>query len=689
MSPKPSSAVKPFPALPRSRRLSTLWMLRILINSGANEDLFSHPRFASMRNTLKLPVLGEDEDPAALWQRLTVTLDRMEADAESMRLPAVLQSNLALLGKWFSFDEVERLILALAILLRIDDALFQAADCSRRSVNAPEALSKVLRIPASRIAKAFDPSSRLRRSNLVDVSSGGDIAQNLRLRRGGLRKLGERRLTNVDELFDGMLTCAPRPSLVPGDFMHLKPDFETLSRFLSDALKHGRKGVNVLLYGSPGTGKSELVRVLSKQLDVPLFDVADVDENGDALRPDNRLAGAVTGLFLLGKRRVLVCFDEVEAIFNDGSRLFGKPSTAESQKLFFNRLLENNKAPVFWIANGVHGIDPAFARRFDLVIRLESPPRGQRLKLLERKCSTWVPAPYLRKLSQLEQITPAIVARASSVVKRMKPKDQAASEILLETVLDSVLQVQRHPSLKVALRGTDAGGFDPELCNAGTDLRKLADGLSKSETGRLCLYGPPGTGKTAFGHWLAERLDKPLVLKRVSDLQSPWLGQMEKNLAEAFEQARRDGAILQIDEVDSFLQDRRQAERSWEISQVNEFLTQLESFDGLFIASTNLMNNLDQAALRRFDYKLRMDFLRPEQALALLERHLSALGLGKRQDSEKHAAKLRALKLVPGDYAVVARRHRVVPFADAAAVIEALGAEASFRQPPARSIGFV
>src|SRR3546814_10592706 len=67
----------------------------------------------------------------------------------------------------------------------------------------------------------------------------------------------------------------------------------------------------------------------------------------------------------------------------------------------------------------------------------------------------------------------------------------------------------------------------------------------------------------------------------MSDLQSPWLGEMERNLAKAFSQAQREGAVLQIDEVDAYLRDRRNAERSWEVSQTTEFLTQLESFDGI------------------------------------------------------------------------------------------------------------
>src|SRR3546814_3026575 len=114
---------------------------------------------------------------------------------------------------------------------------------------------------------------------------------------------------------------------------------------------------------------------------------------------------------------------------------------------------------------------------------------------------------------------------------------------------------------------------------------------------------------------------------------------MEQKLARVFEQAARENAVLQIDEVDSFLQDRRRANRPWEASQVNEFLTQLESFEGVFIASTNLMDSLDQAAMRRFDYKIRMDSLRPEQAPLLLERNLDSWRLGPvRQGSEEHTS---------------------------------------------------
>ena len=88
-------------------------------------------------------------------------------------------------------------------------------------------------------------------------------------------------------------------------------------------------------------------------------------------------------------------------------------------------------------------------------------------------------------------------------------------------------------------------------------------------------------------------MEVPLLFKRASDLMSKYLGENEKNIAAAFKQAEQDGAVLLIDEVDSFLLDRRNARASWETSLVNEMLTQMESFTGVFVASTNLMNDLD------------------------------------------------------------------------------------------------
>jgi SpoVK/Ycf46/Vps4 family AAA+-type ATPase len=237
------------------------------------------------------------------------------------------------------------------------------------------------------------------------------------------------------------------------------------------------------------------------------------------------------------------------------------------------------------------------------------------------------------------------------------------------------------------------------------DLTALCQGLAQSRSGRLCLYGPPGTGKTATAHWLAESIGVPVHSVRASDLLGPYVGMSERAIAQAFAQARTDGALLLIDEADSFLQERRKAERSWEVTLVNEMLTQVESFVGLLVVSTNLIDGFDQAALRRFDAKVPFGYLLPGQVEALLQRHLRALGFEAAAEAGAGGAvvggvsdggfslaarRLRALpNVTPGDFAAVARRHRFAAFKDAAGFAHAVEEECALKKDGLkRAIGF-
>lgn len=167
-----------------------------------------------------------------------------------------------------------------------------------------------------------------------------------------------------------------------------------------------------------------------------------------------------------------------------------------------------------------------------------------------------------------------------------------------------------------------------------------------------------------------------------------WVGGSEENIARAFREATQDEALLLIDEVDSFLQDRRGAQRGWEVSLVNEMLTQIESFSGVFIASTNLMSGLDQAALRRFDLKVKFDFLRPEQASELFRRHCAKLNFPE-PPPDLLARVVRIRQLTPGDFAAVLRQHRFRRFESASALVMALEAECMVKENGKASIGFI
>lgn len=157
-----------------------------------------------------------------------------------------------------------------------------------------------------------------------------------------------------------------------------------------------------------------------------------------------------------------------------------------------------------------------------------------------------------------------------------------------------------------------------------------------------------------------------------------------------FAEARTQEAVLVLDEADSFLADRRDAQRSWEITQVNELLTQMEAFNGIFICTTNLMKKLDQASLRRFAFKLKFGYLNEDQRWTMFHRELTRLGGNPTDANAWGSAVRRLINLTPGDFAVVARQYDLWwATITAAELYEQLRHECMAKETPPSSIGFV
>jgi len=113
--------------------------------------------------------------------------------------------------------------------------------------------------------------------------------------------------------------------------------------------------------------------------------------------------------------------------------------------------------------------------------------------------------------------------------------------------------------------------------------------------------------------------------------------------------------VLLLDEADSFLQDRRGAQRSYEVTEVNEMLQGMERFKGIFICTTNLFDRIDQAALRRFTFKLRFKPLNAEQRELMFVNEALAGEVALFTPGMR--ARLALLdQLCPGDFAAVKRQ---------------------------------
>jgi transitional endoplasmic reticulum ATPase len=171
----------------------------------------------------------------------------------------------------------------------------------------------------------------------------------------------------------------------------------------------------------------------------------------------------------------------------------------------------------------------------------------------------------------------------------------------------------------------------------------------------MLFYGAPGCGKTEFAKHLAQALGKKLILKKASDLIDKYIGESEKNIAAAFREAEETGDILFIDEADSLLQDRSGAQRSWEITQVNELLVQMEQFKGIVLFSTNFEKSLDKASLRRFHFKVRFDAIQEQHIEGVFEEYFKrSLGSGVISVPRVNVKDLRGVTF--GDFKVVSYR---------------------------------
>ena len=630
--------------------LTTLWTLRTIFNLGGERELLR----SGCDDVLDFLGIESKEPKEEEIQNLKNRFEILEKSQISCGLKD-LEHNLNLLQGNLGLNSTERDILRFVAIMYNYEVISNACSLlgDLNNIQATKAISKILNLRFSDVQKAFKKDGIFAKTSIVKLENN---VHNLKYKIDVINNNFMCDLfvkcESMDEIFESAIKPCNKTNLTTKNYPHIKEDMKILLSFLKNAVSKKQKGVNVLLYGSAGTGKTELSKVIASELNLKLYEVAYDDGDGYA-NEYQRIRSYCLAQNVLSAGSNLLMYDEAEDIFNtnnDEKRQYGKA--------FINRSLETNELPTIWITNNILDMDEAVVRRFNLAIEIGIPTEDVRAKIIKKYSENLIDSKLVKKLAKNQFVAPAVVSNASLVVSNLNTKDKNKA---FERVISNTLKAQGYDEIEKDEKPSAdlPSSYDPNFVNSDCDLNELMQGIKASKNARICLYGVPGTGKSAYAKFIAKSLKKPIIIKKGSDLLSMYLGETEKNIALAFKEAKDKKAVLVFDEVDSFLQDRSMAARSWEVTQVNEMLVQMESFDGIFIATTNLIDNLDKACLRRFDLKLEFGYLLPDQAQNLFKKECALLKVKFDENASKKVSNLGLL--APGDFASVRRQANFRP----------------------------
>ena len=558
-------------------------------------------------------------------------------------------------------SDVERDVLIYAVVRAMTCFDDYPINCTNGRNERAMFIAMAIDRPCSMVMAALSANGRLRRYEVLD--NDGDF-----MRSGTFR--------NYLENGDGVMLegefykKTATDDALPWDYYgKLAEEHGGILRQMISSAKTGTRGVNILFYGAPGTGKTSFAKTLAKELGLDLFEIRQGDRDGERNSPQSRMAGIRICNEQVPRESSMVLVDEADQLLRTSmdffAAMFGGMGTSGSEKGVINSILDETKLPTIWISNApAKALDDSVRRRFDYSIRIDKLGTRQRVAIWRNNVKKFrlerlVPAELAEQFAQKYQTSAGGIAMVLENVKRMRPRrDKVAGlvdslmqphcELMEAQTKDDVLQ----PAKDYSLEGLNIKG-DIALERIVEAVRNFRNGKEDGNDPdrprmNILLWGPPGTDKTEFVKHLGKTLNSRVVVKMGSDLLSMWVGGTEKNIKQAFEEAEADNAILFLDEIDGIVQDRSGAKQSWEVTQVNELLHRMENFKGVMVGATNFMDNLDAAIMRRFTFKLQFDYLEAEGKRAFFERMFST------RLTEAESLRLAAIpSLAPGDFRTV------------------------------------
>lgn len=438
-------------------------------------------------------------------------------------------------------------------------------------------------------------------------------------------------------------------------------------------------GLSILLYGEPGTGKTNIAISLGRSLGKDVYFIAQSinSESNSATRysANFRYAALTSARQQLPPDKCILvvdeCDDMIESLESFG--LFGLYNMKNSgeAKGQLNNVLDMNRHTIIWICNSHQdSISISSRRRFDYSMHFDSLPPESRVHIWENclkkyGCEKSLTPDHIAMLAKTFNVNAGgisnAVKNASAICKKYPQKD--FSSYLMEFLnvhcelmnINQSENAHKEPARDYTLDGLNIhSNLTPQqLLDACRNFLNVQSNHVQNDRDcprmNILLHGVPGSGKTEFVKYAACTLHMKLKIMTAADLLNAYVGETEKSIVQAFANAQKNHEILFFDEGDSLLYPRNMADRSWEISQVNTLLAEMEKFNGIFIISTNFIQRLDSAVLRRFTFRLHFDYLENDGKLKFFNTYFKHMNLPAL--TAKETDKLYSIpRLTPSDF---------------------------------------
>lgn len=427
-------------------------------------------------------------------------------------------------------------------------------------------MARMLDVPLDgrKFATALSYGSRLSRYGLTYFEPTGSTADGM-----GLPLIDDEIIEKFDremsdaQLAEILLDKSTKSELDIADFSHVGEQLNFVLNLIQKSVENGERGINIVLHGPAGSGKTELASAIAKHLNLSMYSIGEPG-NDDGMEyteigtkrsaSDIRISKLQrTHALLEGSKSSIVLFDEIEDLLMKGTD--SSKSADVDNKLEVNRLLENNPVVTIWTGNDPEKFHTAVRQRFAYSIMMDYPPTLVREKVWKRRLElekVSLPEADIRALAREYEAPPRMIAKAvrsmrilGGGVEVIRQSLEADSKIAFGQTdsilndaaipqdfnLDFVNADQNLPALfnRLVQRGNDKKPFsllvqsDPST-GAENILRSMAEGMVMNplevSMGGLCAPHPMMPPEQKFAAAFAGAMDarKFLIITGLEDI---------------------------------------------------------------------------------------------------------------------------------------------------------------------------